>query len=174
MCSKCSLQNKKWSVAQAEACVTRFDFISSKSQPFRNAGWFIRLAVFCWLVLKGVMYWEMFIPCTSNGTSLWIIQITSLVGLGRMESKFSLRNRSCDFWSICQRLALFSATHQAALIISMGIPRDAQQQGKHRMGPRMCILWNTIPSYPLLGPFFSPKLCHWYSAQAIKFAKLRG
>lgn len=44
------------------------------------------------------------------------------MGLGRMESEFSLRNRSCDFWSICQRLALFSATHQAAPIISMCAP----------------------------------------------------
>lgn len=61
-------------------------------------------------------------------------------GLGRMESGFSLRNHSCDFWSICQRLALFSATHQAAPVISTGTPRDAQQQGKYRTTPRMCIL----------------------------------
>lgn len=112
----------------------------------------------------------MFIPHTSNGASIWSIQVTSLVGLGRMESEFSLRNRSCDFWCICQRLALFSATHQAAPIISMCTPRDAQQQGKYRTTPRMCILWNTIRAYPLLG-FCFPKLCHWYLVQAIKFAK---
>lgn len=144
--SKCSLQNKGWSVVRVETCVTGFDFISSKSQPFRNAGWFIRLAVFHCLALKGVMYWEMFIPCTSSGTSIWSIQITNLVGLGRMESEFSLRNRSCDFWSICQRLALLSATHQAAPVISMSTPRGAQQQGKHRTGPRMCIIWDAIRS----------------------------
>lgn len=55
------------------------------------------------------------------------------------------------------------------LQLSPCTPRDAQQQGKYRTTPRMCILWNTIRACPLLG-FCFPKLCHWYFVQAIKFA----
>lgn len=107
---------------------------------------------------------------TSKETSVWSIQITSLMGLGRMGSE-SGRKKAAHL--SVRGLALFSATHRAGLIALCTYPGySSSRRGTEHVQEHAYAELESGHTH-CLDFFFFPEWYHLCFVEIIKFTKLR-